>query len=316
MAPYVSLMSQEKYLHSREVSRPRVLQRSKGHETQRHFLTGNPSQSVGQNSRWAQQSKPIWSRLGYSAKRMSQQPYWKRPSETMRLQNHGWEHGDPSHNSSRRSRSTRGSSHGRERGDRSHNSSQHSEGTRYSDPRRRALKVSVVGHSFVRRLQDALRDSNEELCPGADASFHGRSGFLAEDILCSYRPCGEDYIILDIGTNDLVNGISGEELAAQVFSFCQYFQEDNSNLKKIYVLDIVDRVKTRAVSRREFTRQKDKYNEKIRQISRSYSFIEAVDQDLHSMDITKWSRDGIHADTALGKNTYLLTIKSLISQLM
>ena len=179
------------------------------------------------------------------------------------------------------------------------------------------MKISVVGHSFVRRLQDYLQDSNEELCPGAEASFHGRSGFMADDILRSYYPRGEDYLILDVGTNDLVNKISGEELAAHVYDFCKYFKKINSNLKKIYILEVIDREKTiRVVSRREFREQRDDYNEKIRKIAARNNFIEVVNQALYSIDINKWSRDGIHADTALGKSTYLLTIKNVISQIM
>ena len=175
-------------------------------------------------------------------------------------------------------------------------------------------KISVVGHSFVRRLQESIQqDSKEDF---AQISFHGRSGFMADDILKSYRPSGEDFLILDVGTNDLVNKITGDKLATIILEFCKYFKEINSNLRKIYVLEIVDRVKTRAVSRNEFRREKDFYNERIGEIAGRNDFIKVVKQDLSLLDIRDWSRDGIHPDTKLGKTTYKKTIKNVLRQIM
>ena len=102
-------------------------------------------------------------------------------------------------------------------------SSQHPVWTRLSESTMSSpLKISVVGHSFVRRLQENLQRSKEELCGGVEASFHGRSGFMAYQILDAYRPRGEEVLFLDVGTNDLVNAIPGEQLAATVFDYCVY----------------------------------------------------------------------------------------------
>ena len=138
---------------------------------------------------------------------------------------------------------------------------------------------------------------------------------MVDDILRNYRPSGEEAMIVDVGTNDLVNRITGEELAAKVLGYCKKFKEANLNLKKIYIMKIVDRVKTRAVSRGEFRREKDIYNEMIGKISANEDFIEVVNQDLGIMDIRRWSRDGIHPDTVLGKDAYKKTIKSVLTQL-
>ena len=139
---------------------------------------------------------------------------------------------------------------------------------------------------------------------------------MTDDILKAYRPSGEDILILDVGTNDLVNKITGDALAAKVLDYCSYFNQINSNLKKIYVLEIVDRVKTRAVSRNEFRREKDIYNERIGEIEGRNDFIKVVKQDLSLLDIRDWSRDGIHPDTKLGKTTYKKTIKNVLRQIM
>ena len=87
-------------------------------------------------------------------------------------------------------------------------------------------------------------------------------------------------------------------------------------MKKIYVLKIVDRVKTLDVSREEFMRGKDVYNGKIEEFAANNDFIEVVNQDLDFLDMRRWSRDGIHPDTVLGKETYAKTIRNVLKRMI
>ena len=89
------------------------------------------------------------------------------------------------------------------------------------------FRVGVFGHSFVRNLKRHLGNANydfslplglSKVCQSV--SLIGESGACVDAMVkffCSIRGADEfDFIVIDIGTNDLCGNVDGRSLAQMV----------------------------------------------------------------------------------------------------
>ena len=181
-----------------------------------------------------------------------------------------------------------------------------------------AFNVSIVGHSFVRRFNDGLkrtrRSPKQQL--GLNNSvgsiyISGKGGAMADQILSNYAPASTDILILDLGTNDLCGSFDGATLAEKVTQYLEEYIERYPNLKLIYIFEIVERLRTRNISKKEFDYERFVYNRKMSELASCSSIIHFRKQEGLTR-INQWSNDGIHPNTAYGSNQYMMNIRRTI----
>ena len=183
-----------------------------------------------------------------------------------------------------------------------------------------AFNVAIVGHSFVRRFNDGLkrtrRTSAQQL--GVNNSVRsiyisGKGGAMADQILSNYAPASTNILILDLGTNDLCGSFDGATLAEKVTQYLEEYIERYPNLKLIYIFEIVERLRTRNISKKEFDYERFIYNKKMSELASRSSIIYFRKQEGLTC-IKQWSNDGIHPNTAYGSNQYMMNIRRTIME--
>ena len=179
-------------------------------------------------------------------------------------------------------------------------------------------KVAIVGHSFVRRFKDQLDQVKRPYKDQLDVSnyvdsiyLHGKGGALTDQILSKFSPLSTDILILDLGTNDLCGTFDGETLANKVSTYLDDYMRDFHRMKSVYIFEIVERERTRNVSKAKFDFERKVYNSKIQEIASSNPKITFC-KHVGLNDMKKWSNDGIHPDTRFGTNQYMNNVRNVI----
>ena len=134
----------------------------------------------------------------------------------------------------------------------------------------------VFGHSFVSRAKSfvniGLEDTDRNLnLMDFDIKWMGFGGAKVDTLdwkcykLCRVQP---DAVVLDIGSNDLVNrSCSPDELASRVYDLAISILGTVESVQKVIVLDICCRSPTsRYPARRDFNECAQTYNEAIRDL--------------------------------------------------
>ena len=176
--------------------------------------------------------------------------------------------------------------------------------------------VKIVGHSFIRRLTDDLKRSGsciEALGLSdyvASLECFGRGGAMVDNILQSFHIGNCHIVILDVGTNDLCDGIGGHLLAQKVFKHAINLLKYKS-VKHVKILEILKRAKTRNLSQICFEQERQFYNNTMKNLSETHSCISFAAQPGFE-NLNKWSSDGIHATTPYGKNAYRSNIRKFV----
>ena len=176
--------------------------------------------------------------------------------------------------------------------------------------------VKIVGHSFIRRLTDDLKRSGsciEALGLSdyvASLECFGRGGAMVDNILQSFHIGNCHIVILDVGTNDLCDGIGGHLLAQKVFKHAINLLKHKS-VKHVKILEILKRAKTRNLSQICFEQERQFYNNTMKNLSETHSCISFAAQPGFE-NLNKWSSDGIHATTPYGKNAYRSNIRKFV----
>jgi hypothetical protein len=198
------------------------------------------------------------------------------------------------------------------------------------------MRILVCGHSFVRRYREEYLlpqiparhrcgvSTDFSDCFGLPGSYHpvfvsGRGGlmFNAEgvdfvtDTIEYLRP---HILVLEVGTNDLVDGISPEFLCRMLTRVCDEILHTTS-VCYIVLCQVVRRRRTRRCPPDEFERNRLRYNALIQRLARSNSRIYTYRHDrsilvsLHS-SIT---HDNIHVTTGRGLTMYHFSIRRAIT---
>ena len=178
--------------------------------------------------------------------------------------------------------------------------------------------VALVGHSFVRRFKDSLdraRCSYKNQLNVFDSAgsiyLYGKGGALTDQILSKFEPKSTDILMLDIGTNDLCGSLNGEALASKVLHYVDEYVRCHPNLKLVYIFEIIERCRTRDVSKEHFDFERAIYNRKIDEAA-SKSPLISFCRHRGLDNIKEWSNDGIHPNTYIGMKQYKMNISNAI----
>ena len=175
---------------------------------------------------------------------------------------------------------------------------------------------AVVGHSYVRRLQQNLRSFGVspistlkvgEFCEAL--IFWGKSGGGLHDVVTLFNDLPFwtaqkiDFVILQCASNDLTKYSSGDFLANLLFDSVKDFLGKNV-CKVAIIMLMLPRTKNLGMHTKiSFNIEKSNFNKKIKSLCQTNKVINyvkfpTVDDDCTSTD--GWSTDGIHPNTELG----------------
>ncbi|ESO96219.1 hypothetical protein LOTGIDRAFT_239367 [Lottia gigantea] len=85
------------------------------------------------------------------------------------------------------------------------------------------MKVAIVGHSFVRRLEEFSRDIKEPVHPEHEISFHGKGGSKLDNIfgLINELPKETKLVFIQSGGNDLSPHTSANDVAKKMLKVAE-----------------------------------------------------------------------------------------------
>ena len=178
----------------------------------------------------------------------------------------------------------------------------------------------VFGHSFVSRLSSHLghRDNHlsglglSSIC--SEISVKGKSGAKIDDMVDFFLSIqgrnNFDFLIIDIGTNDLCGDIDGKSLAQDIISRAWDLLSITPTLKHISFILIVKRLKCRGKTVHEFDLEKDAFNNEIMSLCSGHSCFSFLKLRLDDDQINIWSYDGIHPSTEVGKKRYIMGVRN------
>ena len=179
------------------------------------------------------------------------------------------------------------------------------------------VKVLVLGHSFVRRLQDHLRRSSQPafgLRPaGHTVHFWGVGGLRFPQLLRGMRVAcapGYDVVLLDFGTNDLAAGCSAELLVDQVLAVTDTLLE-SYGVKHVIIMEVFPRTDGRYRCPPGFNVEARRYNLLLRE---RLAACPRTHLHHHKGLVDNWPQyvaDGVHLNAA-GMMKYTKSVRRAI----
>lgn len=186
----------------------------------------------------------------------------------------------------------------------------------------------IFGHSFVSRLQKSLQPVGSRPLRNfciplglANDVEHikliGKGGAKINDLanfFDSVRYSKDiDFMIIDIGTNDLCDMIDGKTLAQELIDRAKNLLLHHQSLKQIHFNLIVRRDRCRQLSRDQFESKRVAFNDELKASVSNITNIFWFQTSLLDNDIRKWSSDGIHPNTQFGMETYTNNVRHRVS---
>ena len=121
-----------------------------------------------------------------------------------------------------------------------------------------------------------------------------------------------DFIIIDIGTNDLCSNVSGADLARDLVSRASDVLLHTLTLKHISFNLVVKRLKCRQRSVDAFDLERVAFNNELKYLCQTHHQLSYFDSKLYDDEIALWSGDGIHPTTYFGKKKYVAAVRKQI----
>lgn len=184
------------------------------------------------------------------------------------------------------------------------------------------LSCGIFGHSFVSRLSRYLGHmynysrvfSSSSVCRKVE--LNGVSGASFDDMVDFFSTIrgGErfDFIIIDIGTNDICGMVGGKSLAQNIFSCARDLLLHTPYLKHISFNLIRKRLRSlRQRTVYEFEVERLAFNDEIKILCSTSQCITYIKSHLGD-DIDQWSIDGIHPSKEFGMSIYVKDIRNQI----
>jgi hypothetical protein len=194
------------------------------------------------------------------------------------------------------------------------------------------MRSLVCGHSFIKRYRQNLLRLHHNIHASTGSDFHpaygltgqenifveGQGGLCTNQIDLNYirhhvATLYPELLVLEIGTNDLVNNVLPRELARKVIAFCEELLTTTS-VRSIVLCKIVQRRKTRDCPRAEFDHHRAIYNRLIQEFARrnqrvfTYKHERSILVNLHR----RISHDEIHVTSTRGQRLYHFSIRKAI----
>lgn len=187
----------------------------------------------------------------------------------------------------------------------------------------------VFGHSFVARFSRSNRQ--EKGCYAralglgracSHLSMTGRGGsFISyfEDFvesLISSRESRMDFLIVDMGTNDLCGLDADGVTLARHYMSCAAELIRRTSVRRVVFALVTPRARTHKRNPRDFDRERNRFNSEIINKSRTMNGVRYfVHGGLMTSEARSWAKDGIHPTTTkYGSNEYYYSIKNVVLQ--
>ena len=191
--------------------------------------------------------------------------------------------------------------------------------------------VLVCGHSFIRRYREYLETSclyrgrgilrefgrNYNFREQVNVHVDGRGGLTANRAGLSYIRdrifvTTPQVLVLELGTNDLVNGANPSELASDLIRFIEDITHSTS-VECVVVCQVVQRYRTRRISHDEFDNTRLSYNFQLQQAARNNQRIWTHKHDRSVLvNLNSVSGDQIHITSGSGLRLYHFSIRKAI----
>lgn len=194
------------------------------------------------------------------------------------------------------------------------------------------MRSLIIGHSFIARYrrhlisidiqtdQGSFKDfsSSFGLSPNSPVFLQGRGGIGLRDnstgieyIRNKVELLQPDVLLVEIGSNDLVDGVTPIHLATLVRNLCNELLQ-YSTVKFIVLFQVVNRRRTRQLAYPEFHQARLSYNSLIQRFARENDRIYTFRHDrsiLVSLKPNQISGDNIHVTTRDGFRLYHLSVR-------
>ncbi|MCG8429598.1 MAG: SGNH/GDSL hydrolase family protein [Candidatus Omnitrophica bacterium] len=196
------------------------------------------------------------------------------------------------------------------------------------------MKTLIIGHSFVQKYRRYLRKKEKHtdigipadfsqhfgLRPGYSVHIQGRSGlcidgygkYYISDRIDRLQP---QVVIIELGTNDIVNNLDPADIAYRIKSYCKYLLEETS-VEFIVLVQVIERRKTRICDKKDVDKNKSllnailqrfaKYNRNVYVFRHDKNLIVKLQKD-------SISEDDIHITTQQGLEYYHFSIRRAIT---
>ncbi|KAK6166268.1 hypothetical protein SNE40_023006 [Patella caerulea] len=178
------------------------------------------------------------------------------------------------------------------------------------------MKVAILGHSFVRRLEEFSRDTREKVHPEHDISYHGRSGSQIENIFSMIDDIPESthLVFIQSGGND----INPKKRPASIASAMVRLAERIVHSRGIPVLigSVFVRPKPRYQTAEDYDKDRKELNSELKHIlkyktkirlSKHEKFFRRGPEKPHMLD------DGVHLNP-IGQKLFMLFIRKEIDK--
>ena len=121
-----------------------------------------------------------------------------------------------------------------------------------------------------------------------------------------------DFIIVDIGTNDLCGNVCGADLARDLVSRASDVILHTRTLQHISFNLVVKRLYCRQRSVDEFDFERASFNNELKYLCRNHPQLSYFNCRLDDDAIALWSGDGIHPTSCIGKEKYVAAVRHQI----
>jgi len=196
----------------------------------------------------------------------------------------------------------------------------------------------MTGHSFVSGLRDHFRSRYENTLlndiplEGFVASqlridhhvqevhLLGQSGAVASDFLLPHNFVTPDIVLIELGTNDIAQGMGGTEAADIIFELSQNLSLSYKCV--VIVLSVLPRVSSLGCEVSVFDRERSVLEtalkgkvsgcKEIKYFKHKGFWAREIQGQKFPIDIWEWSRDGVHPNSVLGRHKYKVSVWAAI----
>ena len=178
------------------------------------------------------------------------------------------------------------------------------------------MKALVLGHSFVRRLRDWMRDNDREMSRGSlDVHLHGVGGRTVRQVydldLKRVERIHPDVILLQLGGNDISSCTSASDVLVRLERLITVLRQKCPD-STIIVASIFCRRRPRGLSSRSYDRKKKRVNKFLLRKFGAFEQGKTVFFFSHRFFKEKYfHRDGVHLNNS-GNRRFFHSILSAL----
>jgi hypothetical protein len=194
----------------------------------------------------------------------------------------------------------------------------------------RARRVGLVlGHSFVKSFHHHIANKIGSFSPHRlaehlqvhhlvkDLHFAGYGGACAMSDPLPFssrkiRSIRPDFIVLDLGSNDLASGTPPLDLAVRIVDIAKFLVE-HYHVRHVAICSLVNRTAGLSISEHEFQARAFSCNKYLMDLCEDEPRVHYfVHKGFWQYPVDQWSDDGIHPRTRTGRKKYMASIRKAV----